>query len=85
MLPVVETQSPNHWTAREVPHHRVLSLNLVLFLLSHSERSLRELQEAQENSRSLQSLWEPGPLGPPPLAAPSPLCDPVEAASISVP
>ena len=35
MLPVVETQGPNHWTTREVPNHRVLTLNLVLFLLSH--------------------------------------------------
>ena len=34
MLPVVEMQGPNHWTAREVPNHRVLTLNLVLFLLS---------------------------------------------------
>ena len=34
MLPVVEMQGPNHWTAGEVLNHRVLTLNLVLFLLS---------------------------------------------------
>lgn len=39
---------------------------------------MREPQEAEENSRTLQGFWEPGPLGSPPLAAPSPLCDPVK-------
>lgn len=52
--------------------------DLVLFLLSYSEGSLREPQEAEENSRNSQDAWEPGCLDPLALTAPRLRCDPVE-------